>query len=162
MLAVVLETGIDSLVLKTSQYPYQYRSGQYFVTLIDTILIICSLLYLLIVGAGILIGYIYLANDSISHGYYINTYLDLGERPIHLAEIVLHHFGNLVMLVPLLLRVVYLLFVACSAKIIGKKIGVKIKDFNMIAEARETDVLVTTIGSDLIRMGSTNSSNPDQ
>lgn len=27
------------------------------------------------------------------------------------------------------------------------------KDYNMLAEAKESDVLVTTIGSDLIRMG---------
>jgi len=49
------------------------------------LLIVCSILYLLLVGSGILIGYIYLANKSINRGYYIDNYLNLGETPVTLT-----------------------------------------------------------------------------
>lgn len=70
-----------------------------------------------------------------------------------MPEIVLHHFGNLIMIVPILIRISYLLYVNLAGRIANSKMNIQIKDYNMLAEAKESDVLVTTIGSDLIRMG---------
>lgn len=151
---MVLETGIDSLVLKASQYPFQYRRTHTIVKIIDIILIVCSALYLLVVGSGILIGYIYLANRSIVRGYHIDPYLSIGETPITLAQIVLHHFANLIMIVPIILRVSYLLYVNIAGRIIGSKLNIKFNDYNMITEIKHSNVLITTIGGDLIKMGS--------
>lgn len=150
---MVLETGIDSLVLKASQYPFQYRSNHTVVKIIDIVLVVCSVLYLLVVGAGILIGYIYLANGSIVRGHHIDPYLSLGEKPITLAQIVLHQFANLIMVVPILLRVLYLLYVNIAGRIISSKLNIRFKDYNMITEIKHSNVLITTIGGDLIKMG---------
>lgn len=70
-----------------------------------------------------------------------------------MPEIVLHHFGNLIMIVPILIRISHLLYVNLAGRIANSKMNIQIKDYNMLAEAKESDVLVTTIGSDLIRMG---------
>lgn len=112
------------------------------------------MLYLLVVGAGVLIGYIYLANGSIARGHHIDPYLSLGEKPITLAQIVLHQFANLIMVVPLLLRVSYLLYVNMAGRIIGSKLNIRFKDYNMITEIKHCNVLITTIGGDLIKLGS--------
>lgn len=119
ILAVVLETGIDSLVLKTSQYPYQYRNRYTMDHFIDMVLIFCSITYLILVGCGILIGYIYTASSSFKRGYYIQNYLSLGQTPVAISEITLHHFGSLIMVVPILLRVNYLIYI----NIIGRRMG---------------------------------------
>ena len=65
----------------------------------------------------------------------------------------LQHFGNLIMVVPILLRISYLLYVNIAGRIISKKLNIKFKDYNMITEIKGSDVLVTTIGGDLINMG---------
>ena len=65
----------------------------------------------------------------------------------------LQHFGNLIMVVPILLRISYLLYVNIAGRIIYKKLNIKFKDYNMITEIKGSDVLVTTIGGDLINMG---------
>lgn len=119
ILAVVLQTGIDSLVLKTSQYPYQYRNKYTMNYFIDMLLLFCSIIYLILVGSGILIGYIYIASSSVNRGYYIQTYLSLGQTPVTISEITLHHFGNLIMVVPIILRIIYLIYI----NIIGRRVG---------------------------------------
>ena len=57
------------------------------------------------------------------------------------------------MIAPILIRISYLLYVNTAGRIANTKMNIQIKDYNMLAEAKESDVLVTTIGSDLIRMG---------
>ena len=57
------------------------------------------------------------------------------------------------MIAPILIRISYLLYINIAGRIANTKMNIQMKDYNMLAEAKESDVLVTTIGSDLIRMG---------
>lgn len=119
-------------------------------------MIICSILYLLVIGVGVLIGYINLSNTAMSSVYYIDNYLTTTSMPISLGLIVMYHFGNFVMIVPILLKVAYLLYVNLMGLVISKKLNIKIKDMNMISDLVGVDVLVTTLGADLIKMGKAN------
>jgi len=116
-------------------------------------MLISSILYLLVVGTGILIGYINLTNSALSSVYYIDNYVTLLNSPVTLGKLTMYHFGNFVMIIPIILKVSYLLYVNLMGLMISKKLNIKIKDMNMISDLVGVDVLITTIGADLIKMG---------
>jgi hypothetical protein len=106
-----------------------------------------------VIGVGVLMGYINLTNTSMANVYYIDNYLTTTTMPVSLGQIVMYHFGNFVMIIPILLKVAYLLYVNLMGFVISKKLNIKIKDMNMISDLVGVDVLVTTLGADLIKMG---------
>lgn len=63
------------------------------------------------------------------------------------------------MIVPIMLRVAYLLYVNIIGRVMSSKLHIKVKDMNMISDLVGVDVLVTTIGADLIKMGNANNQN---
>lgn len=56
------------------------------------------------------------------------------------------------MVVPILLRVSYLIYVNIIGRRVSKNLNIEIKDAHILAEAGEPEILVTTIASDLVRM----------
>lgn len=121
-------------MLKTPQYPYMYRVDSKYEAMMDMIQLILCLVYIVVIGVGILVGYIFLENTTINRGYYIDNYLNAGEQPIKLNEIVLHHFGNLVMIIPIVLRVIYLLYTNIVCKIILNQHQIVVKDVSNLMD----------------------------
>ena len=150
----MLETGIDSLTLKNSQYPLQYRPATPTSRLLDYLLVFSIVVYVLVTGVGVLIGFIFLNNPIFNRGYYIDDYI-VDASPVTLKELTLHHICNLVMIVSILLKLIYLVYLNIMGRVVGSKIGVRIKDMEMITESSNIDVLVTTLGGDLVRSNTT-------
>lgn len=57
------------------------------------------------------------------------------------------------MIVPVLMRVCYLIYVNVVGRMMESKLEVKCKDRNTMMDVCACDVLVTTIGGDLVKMG---------
>ena len=155
-MALVLETGIDSQNLKNSQYPFQYRKPTPLLTLLDYLLIVTLLAYLAITCVGVLIGYIFLYNPAFNRGYYIDNYLDefsaqSNTQPVTMKELTLHHIANYIMVVSIFAKVLYLLYLNIIGRIVESKVGVEVRDMETLTECSNIDILVTTLGGDLIR-----------
>ena len=149
ILCVVLETGIDSLVLKSSQFPLQYLTSHVHSLIIQKILLICSLAYILIACIGILTGYIHLTSSTITRGTYLTDYQN--NWYTNIGHITLHHFTNYIMFIPILLRVMYLLYIAIQTKILENRTGIIVKDKECITGIDTASILVTTLVADLPR-----------
>ena len=75
--------------------------------------ILTSLLYLLMVGIGVLTGYIYI--NTIKKGYYIEDYIN--DINVDLLKIFLYHLTNYIMLIPILLRMICAIYWAIMTSI---------------------------------------------
>jgi magnesium-transporting ATPase (P-type) len=60
LLCVVMETGIDSMLLSTVKYPYLSREEGVLNSAIKWVGIWCTIGYVLMVGLAVLTGYIYM------------------------------------------------------------------------------------------------------
>ena len=96
-------------------------------------MVIGSLTYILLVGLSILIGYVFIKNPAFNKGYYIEDYLDAFKTnphklPVTLPELTLHHIANLIMVIPILLKIMYLLYLNIVGRTIRSITNVQFKD----------------------------------
>lgn len=75
--------------------------------------VMTSVCYLLMLGVGVLIGYIY--TNTMNKGYYIQDYIS--SVNVDMLKIFLYHLTNYIMFIPILLRFVYLIYLTIMGSI---------------------------------------------
>lgn len=79
-------------------------------------LIINCIIFIALFSAEIAIGDVYLSSTALDRGYYLENFKSSAN--VTLPKIIMYHYTNFIIFIPLLLKVIYLIFVYLQGLII--------------------------------------------